>query len=976
MDANFNCYQVLELPPSEKDVAKIEAAAKTKMGKLNNDRNPTRQQENQILVKQLSDFIKIIKEDPQVLAVHAKEYAQIAEKEKEEQKQAILTQAKFFVNKEIDQVSLDSLIERFKLFSENEILSILKATKKKAKIFKYKDDETPELERSIFNDINLNLRTLKNKDLYDFLGLDPKSDTKTIAERYRELYDANQKEAVKTPQVTARGTLCGLVKSVLCNADKRKSYNKSTENLVFTDIYNQIELATKSEKVILPEQYESLLDDCAKKRIGRDKAEFYIYEYCKGKITIIEPSDSGSVKWVTCRFCEASNKSQDSKCRLCSMPLILTCPKCNRRSADPREMMCTQCGFSFGDMSNAINELKQAENALNVDDLHTAGIHLLKAKTYWSTYDKIPDCQKRLNEKQAELDLSIKKMDELKKGKLYCALKEYINLNKRKINNTIAADNIIEADNAINRAKAEIAKAQKANNQAARIDLYMQSLNICADLKEAETELVNNPPQKPANFTAVVTGKKVQLNWEKLPSNNIHYCIVRKKDGKPSNHKDGEIIAPDLTNNNFEDLRIDTGKSYHYAVFSKCGAIHSREGAVNDLPVLMMQEIENLTSDPIETEVNFSFTLPANDNKKATADVYRDGKLIKTVSVGVLTDKGLVTGRTYNYKFIVVFEDCLSKKHYSKGIELQVKPAVPPKPITTLKFKKEGENVILSWDAKKESANSLRILYADATQGRTSGTLISIKDLENLGTLLSTTIPDKAIVKLNSRYVKNFFSIWTLHGSNAMYGSEVEIVNIPEVSDLKAYIRSGKIYIEWRWPDNCSQIKISYSNKSFDDTYKTVKNYPKALYDKQKAFVIETVTDKDYFIEVQTQKFDRNQEILSSGARTALRNSNPMTINYFLKVSTFLGKKLTLTVTNNSNKPLPELILVGAPNRMPTRREDGITLHVIPEGSSCGTFKLPDEHIKKNYYARLFLSDSSIRNITIITPDNKLLKIF
>lgn len=966
-----NYYKLLEIEPTVKDVNTIVSVAKKKISEWNAKVNGPKGLMAQEMVRVFHQIINKITENPQILEQHAAEFIKLRAEEKREQEKAIRDSASMLVtNGEIDEAALDSLTKKYSQYSKADILKILGARIKQKKTFSYVDDGISELDRSLFKDIAANLEAVKKNDLYDFLGLKATSSLQEIEAKRMLIHTENKNTMTKDAKVTATGKLCGHVSTVFGSETKRKSYHKSLENLVFTDIYNKIQLATQANKIINPDQYKILLEDCTKKRIAKNKAEYYIFKYCEQrKVIIIEPNDGGFANQVTCRICAASNSPQATVCMVCAFPLTVTCPNCGKTSSDHKELKCTQCGFSIGDMPNAEIMVIQADKSLAMGDLTSASKYLAQAESYWKTYPGIANLKDKLNKEQSRIDAFIRQINEHKKGKRYVTIVGL--LKNSKLDNAIINIHKTEAESVINSAKTVMNKIRMASNPTEKLEICMQALSLCADLDEARKELVLNPPQSPTNLKVNVVGKTFRLSWNKLPSGFLQYSIVRKINGIPQNHSDGEVIA-DIADSHYDDVNIVPGLSYYFALYGKCGDIYSKSRATFG-PVIVVEEINAslLNYTLYEKQINFTCKFPSNAKY---IDIYRDGNLIKTITEVNFVDSNLITDRQYTYKFVAVFEDCLGNKYHSKGIELQLRPTAPPKPITSLEFKKEAGNIILSWNTKETNASNIRILNSGSKLNRTAGTLISVRDLEQLGKLFTPALPAQAILPLNNN-VKNYFSIWTFCGGNVMFGSEIEAVNIPEVSDLKAYISAGKLYVEWNWPNNSDQARVSYSNNSFDEAHKIIKNYPRELYNKKQAFVIETISDKDYFIEVQTQKFDGNQEILSSGSRVILRNSDQMTINYSLKVSSF-RKKLVLIVENDTRKPLPELVLVSAPNRMPARKEDGTIIHVIPEGTACGRYILPPDNIRKNHFARLFLSDISIRNISIITPGIEQLKLY
>lgn len=860
-----------------------------------------------------------------------------------------------------------------KTYTKDEILRILGVRIKQKKTFSYVDDGITELGGSVFSEIVQNLSIVNKKDLYDFLDVKIASSAQQIEKRRQELYTINSNNANKDTKVTATGKLLGHVSSVLGNDMQRKQYNKALDNLVFKEVFQKIDQAFLASKIITPEQYKILLEDCSKKNISKDKAEYYIFHYCEKKgMTVVEPKDNDFVNQKTCRICSTSNLPQATVCKNCAFPLVVVCPKCSRKSNDPNELKCTQCGFSIGDMPNAENMVIQANKAFTIGNLEVAEKYIGQAELYWSTYPPIQDLKDKIRQEQNAISNKLKKVEEYRNNKEYVSLLAFLkNLNIKNPQLSLYEN---EAEISMGKAREILSKANSVTDKASRLDMYMQALSICADLEEVKRELKLTPPQMPENLQLDVVGKTVRLSWIKLPSKYIGYTIIRKENGMPRNYSDGEIVAK-ITDSRYDDTNVPTGISYYYAVFSHCGEVYSTQGSIVG-PIMTIEDI-NLSQIKYsiqKTQINFSYPFPPHAKKIA---FYRNDELVKVLHDENFTDTELTPGVKYTYKFIVLYEDCLGKELASRGVSLELTPTVPPEPIKKLSIQKEGENVVLSWTQESKSAD-IRILQTTKPISKPIGTILSIGELEKTGKLFTPSTSSTIVIPLLAGILKSYYSVWSVWGNNgtAIGGIEIEHIDVPDVTQLKAYISSGKVYVEWNWPSGCNQVKVSYSNNSFEDKYKISKSYPHELYQKQQAFVISPVVNKDYFIEVQTQRYDGKQEILSFGVRTILTNSDPMTIKYELKISTFLMKKMSVNIQNNTNTPLPELVLVSCYGHIPARREDGEVIHIVPQGTKAGSVNLSIDHMRKNYYGRLFITDQSLKNIKIITPGKDKLKLF
>ena len=681
-----------------------------------------------------------------------------------------------------------------------------------------------------------------------------------------------------------------------------------------------------------------------------------------------------SSKMSICPHCGDKEQTGDI-CAKCHA--WIRCPGCGANIIKGAQT-CTGCGTEIDKIDTYIQLIKEVDKQLSATKNFIAVEKAIVPIKGWTKYEPLISLIKQIDEIKKQTIEYEKKLNTLSNERKYFEASALLVEMKQKV---YLSPQVQEKDTEIKNA---IDNAQRLFKETANLPADNQ-IEACSRILSLVTDFqpaINNLKQikiKTPTLSADLKGTTVLLNWSKLsiPNASVEYIITRKEKSSPT-IADLRIYAG--SNNSCSDNNILSGISYFYGLSVKVNIqgveIQSSSPGVSP-EILSVSEVSKYsitTGDKyiqIDFESNASDYLLFRESEKGEKIQINDN--LKT---GKVTDRNVVNEVRYTYILISIYKKLTGETIKSAGIKLYATPQTPPKPILSLKFRKEAENIVLSWDTEIKETSNIYILYSAAKIDKTAGALIPIKDLKQLGTVFITTTPNQAIIPLNNAYIKNLFSIWTVNGDNAMFGSEVEIINIPEVSDLKAYISSGKLYVEWNYPANCRMVRVFYSNNSFDDKYKTIENYPLERYNTHKACVIAPVIDKDYFIEVATVNFDGKQEALSSGVRIKMANGNPMTISYSISVSSFLRKKLTLKIDNDSKKSLPELLLVNAANRIPVRKEDGSVIYVIPEGTACGTFELSSENIRKNYYARLFLSDTATNNIRIITPDKERLKLY
>lgn len=803
-----------------------------------------------------------------------------------------------------------------------------------------------------------------------------KQDKDRITEYIKYLEDRARKQETKDTKDRLFETIrdfTQLCKEFLLNSKYESLYPVLTQNYKNTISKISDSVSKVGINIIA---YHNLAEECYDllKRNNDERAFQYILALINLRCQWLKVNIPVVNAMVTCPNCGDKEQSGNI-CTKCGA--YIKCPGCGGIIKNAK---CSGCGIEIENIDVWLNKIKEADKKISVGDYESAEQLINPVKTKWAKNEQvaviihsIADIRTKVTDYETIINESIAKHN-------YFTAQRYLDEIKRKAV-LPAIFNAKENDirNKIEQAVVLANKGDKESLPIQKIDSYSQAISLVADFDEAINKL-KNQNILPCNLTCRINGKQVQLSWNNVTFKSLSIKYAIYKEDVTNRKQKTEIIKTS------ESVFMDTiagGISCFYYVqihYNINGTdISGVWDEVKSQEIIVPDEVVDCKTTIGDKRVRIEFTPNPN---AADYELYKaagSGKkeiLKANLRSGSFTDTEVKNDVRYTYTLVSVFKKTSGEIVRSQGIEIYATPLVPPEPVKKLDYSKTGEVVTLEWNGIGKSNDSFRILQSGSPINKPIGFTASLAEMEKLGKITTPLTASKTECALFAHAVRNYFSIWSLFGDIVIAGAEVEILNVTEVSNAKAYISSGKLYVEWDWPSNCKQVCISYSNESYTDSYKTIKKIPRELYDQKKAFVIESVLDKDYYIEIATQHFEGNHEMISSGVRLKLSNSNPMTIKYTVKVSSFLRKKLTLKIENDNNKRLPELVLVSSPAHMPTRREDGTAIYVIPDGTSCGTFVLDTEHIRKNYYARLFLSDTSIKNIRIITPDKEQLKLY
>lgn len=801
----FNIYDLLEgeLAPTETSLEGVLKAIQRKKASYSKSRDPKVKAMLSIKLQELEDLSKKIKNNPDLIILHAAAYKTIAKQKQIEREKAVREKGAFFVqNGMINEANLKNLILETKL-TEAEILQMLGAKKKTKKVFTYQDDDTPELEEKLYKNILIHLDVLNKKSIYDYLDLKPSTPLRDIQAKLEEKRVKVSSSSRKNtdPQINSEDALVKTCAPIFKTEAGRKSYDKSFENANFIEVREMIQML-RGSGYIKSDQYKQLLSLCTKKGIARDKAEYLIYTAAKAAELDI---DEGSVElMVPCRYCGTLNETTSSICRECGMPVKVKCPKCGKESAHD-DLTCTSCGFSLIGMKNAPVYIKMAQTALENNNIEDAEKNYTEAYHAWPTYSELNSLKDLINKRRINVAGLQKEVETLCKKKFYYTA--------QKNSNALPASSPFrrEIESAISTAETAIQKAETESDPNKRLDLYIQALNACADCSTANDKMRATPLASPKNLTAIAEGNHIRLSWQKTESNYISYLIVRKEKSQPTNSNDGEKIGETI-NATYDDLKAIAGISYFYAVFSKYGEFISPKATVIDRPVMRVEDLQPSQIKVNPTEKSLEFTINAPKGIFAI-DIYRDGTFLKSINGNSFIDNGLVCEQNYAYKFIAVYKDSLGNTHKSQGVEMTFAP-MPRLNAVDLSVQESAEQALLQWTTPKEGA--LYIYYSEKPFSYNPNDIIAIDSFR--AQRLNVTGQSCTITKDFSG--ERYYLPVTIKGNIGVAGKGVSVVSIAKLANTRIERQENEIKVKWQW-GNTSEVRLRYcidgtTDKTFD----------------------------------------------------------------------------------------------------------------------------------------------------------------
>lgn len=790
-----NIYEYLKLPITT-PAADVKKTLEQEIRKWTNQM--MRQRDRAVAkLAVLNKFKEALDTNQNLLREHADRYKDLIKKKRAEQEKALREVASIYVvNGQVEQNQLNSLAKQNTAFSEQEILQIIGATIKKKKEFRYHDDgKGVELDKTVWNGIQTELDKLEKRDLYAFLGVSPTTSITQIEAVRKKLYETTSSAGIKG-NTNSINKLLGYVRDLLLDPQKRANYDKTLSNQAFYDVAVKIEgIAAGTERIIYPEQYKALIEECTRKGIDFDKAEYLIYKKAEEKqVTIIEPASTDDLR--VCRFCGALNSKASRLCKSCGMPMVVVCPGCGRESTAHDELRCIKCGFNIGDMPLSVQRVGDATTALQYNNVEEALRCIKEAKVYWAQNPGINAVEQQVSDINATITAAIAEVHKLcSAGAYYKAAtmlgKIGFSSEARQIRN--------EVETAIQQVDEIIRKARQTSDTNQRIDLYMQALTVCSDCHAAVDMLRQTPPSAPHEVRAKVVGRSVMIEWMALPSKYIKYQVVRKAKSTPNSPSDGETISI-TSEHSLTDSQLQPGESYYYAVYSKCGDINSPTSVKTQSPMLVATDLQpaDVATDIQSHQITFNIHFP----KGATSvEMYRDNQLISTLVGSSYIDGGLTTEHRYDYRFVVVYTDCSGKRWASQGYSRVFMPTAPPEAVE-ITLTDGPAAARLSW--KRPAKGTLVIYKSDEPFSLLPGNKVSIDSLKyNKVDALGESVQ----IAKDFSGVRYFLPVTIIEGSGIV-GKSVRLVSIAKPNSIKIDQGDGYFTVRWDWA-GAKAVRIS-----------------------------------------------------------------------------------------------------------------------------------------------------------------------
>lgn len=823
----------------------------------------------------------------------------------------------------------------------------------------------------------MNQLGLKDKTLYDFLGLAPASSCGQLCEAADTMKKKILAKGDKTGRDNAVQSLCGLCAVIFKDAPSKRKYDNYV-NLTRYGAVNEAadELALGNQKRIEPKMKEELIDIAVSQyHAGVSDASVYINNYC-AYMGYALPENK-----IVCGLCGEENPAGTINCVKCGKPLIITCPSCGAENNNSAKT-CAKCGFDLTTMEKAVGLLREAKQKYAEKKLEEAEKLLKEAKAYWPNHPDIAALEKTIAEergKAAEIIGEI--MQAIQEKRMYEA--------RRKIDQAEARGFHVDADvsarvaSVLKDTEARLAQMRSSSGDQA-FQIAMSLTEIIADSDELNQSLRKFPPEECPGIESRQVGSDVTLAWQKSPSGGeIQYRLVRKENTYPNDPEDGTTVyAGKELSCTDRDLKKHT--VFYYSVFAVRIGVFSRASRLADAVAIVEKpgDVRAVGGDhmitlswskaPTVTEIRLwkycGVERPQDDQAYEPVVCTRlDGMTVGELENGSMYWFAVSAGHTLN-----------GKTYYSEKTYLSGVPQKPAKPLEHFEVKLSDDVFQASW---QESEWDVILFSAKQKPQYAVGTIYDLDDL--LGQhyeKIEINRKSRTEAEFRLNFVGECYIIpGVINASNVILNTAAYISSVPAVKDISFDLNSSatEMYVNFTWPRRIDRSMLVYRMDEYpsgvDDPLAHKVECSKRQYEANEGILLNNPAQGIYHAVIYTYFENDGRRIYSEGIRAQFSNEPQRDVFYTFKYKKpgLFSKKsvLTITLETDGECVFPGFVVVSKFRGMPLKRGDGDVVCTVDESTKIGrTYKFELEVPALRADTRLkmfFLNDKNYKAFKI-----------
>lgn len=720
---------------------------------------------------------------------------------------------------------------------------------------------------------------------------------------------------------------------------------------------------------------------------------------------------------VTCGACKTPmefrthEEAENGKCAVCGAALYVTCPnpKCHKKV--PASADWCSCGFHISEMQFFDEYFSAAQFALKEMDLPEARKQLTNAENAYPGHPKLASLKKQIQDETDKYQKPLNEMQSLiEAGKYYAAQKMLGTISasmpqlKLDAQRKVITEKLQEAQRMMPAANLPV---------SVRANRCVEILELVKDYQPAIDMLALCRPNTPANLHgAISSGEPLTctLTWNATGDKGVSYGIVRKRNGVPQRHSDGDMLASNVSTMEYKDSSIQPGISYGYAVFAQ------RYGIYSEPITCVMEKFSELDTKRIRAVADngvcrFSWVLPTNCiGVRILRSINATPSEVPNANCTVITerasanfdDTAVTNNKTYGYRLQCVYPYGNGFR-YSEGYTVMLTPEQPPVAIKNVTARTEGRTVYVRWNTPDTAQRSVIIReVSSASVSNMIGQIIPASDINSIlgngrtyANTTSSTQQCQFDIPANTSIA---LAVVIVAGSKGIISEVIRVSSVEKCEINKAETRIEgnrlKIILQNK-PKNLDRIHYIVAKKvdsrvpwaTVDDAKRnTLQIITVQEYARDGMILIESPPKADLYISIIGQyKMSDGSVVYSDASKLRISNKPKQKISYRLGWGGGLfsskpkPKDCKLYVSTSAEETPTLKLVYRSDGHIPMRLIDPktIVLHTIPEsdtGFPAGqyVYSFPDstwETIKAKTELRLMLSDDDMTEYEIM-PEN------
>ena len=443
------------------------------------------------------------------------------------------------------------------------------------------------------------------------------------------------------------------------------------------------------------------------------------------------------------------------------------------------------------------------------------------------------------------------------------------------------------------------------------------------------------PPPPPVRVTATEKDGSVRLEWTPGPARTagIRYRVIRQI-GTPAGAPSAGRLLVETTDPYATDGEPVFGERLYYTVFATRGAGIWSDGTSAD-QVLLLPEVSECELEAQDASVLGSWKVAPGTTDVLVTRAEGSSELTPAdmhpipASLAGFHDTQALPGTRYYYRIRAVYVSGTGERWVTAGTGRWAAPEAPLEVVRELRAEllpgAELE-VTLSWRTEKTAV--VTVYRSDRPPPWRPGTYIGLPELAGYGRPVSgEPVPGAegtGQLRLRAANGRSYFCAITVGVARVMIGASVPVAVMRPVTGLRAERRSGKLWLDWQWADDCHVCQVQWRHEEDEERTTPAVECGRRRFDDDGGFSM-AIGPRPGVVSVRSVYRDAGGEIVSEPAEKAVPAGDVIVCYAFRRRKRWLPwRQSQLVLTADQAIRMPPLVVVHTTGRvMPLRAEQG-----------------------------------------------------